>query len=313
MDSQIDDRPLPFGAAPVSTVKRMKLRYAGPCSRCGTKLEAGVTADYDRASRTVACLACPPQHAIPEQAESTASPRHAITPEVSLELEVVDGTAGGSALHEFDRRHGARRERVQGAHPRIGKFLLAVFDDPQSTKAWSVGAIGEQRLGEALAGIAGPNIRVLHDRLIPRTSANIDHMVVCPAGVFIIDAKRYRDARPELRVEGGIIRPREELLIVGRRDRTKLVEGMHKQVALVRAALADQPDVPVNGVLCFVDADWPLIGGSFTVQGVAVLWMKKLKKTLIEPGPLDPDRIADLQWQLHEAFPRQKERSAGQQ
>lgn len=312
MEAQIDDRDVPSGAAPVSTVKRMKLRYAGPCSRCGTTLEAGVTADYDRAGKTVACIACPPRRGIPEQAESTASPRHAITPEVPRKLEVVDGTAGGSAVHEFDRRHDARRERVQGAHPRIGKFLLAVFDDPQSTTAWSTGAIGEQRLGEALAAIAGPTVRVLHDRRIPKTTANIDHMVVCPAGVFIIDAKRYRDARPELRVEGGIIRPREELLIVGGRDRTKLVEGMHKQVGLVRAALADQPDVPVCGVLCFVDADWPLIGGSFTVQGVAVLWMKKLRQKLIEPGPLDPDRIADLQWQLHETFPRQKERSTGQ-
>jgi hypothetical protein len=307
MGSHIDDA-LPSEAAPVSTVKRMKLRYAGPCSRCGTTLEAGVTADYDRAGKTVACIACTPRRAISGQAESTASPQHAITPDAPPGLEVVDGTAGGSAVREFDRRHDARRERVQGAHPRIGKFLLAVFDDPQSTTAWSVGAIGEQRLGEALAAIAGPTVRVLHDRRIPRTTANIDHMVVCPAGVFIIDAKRYRDARPELRVEGGIIRPREELLIVGGRDRTQLVEGMHKQVGLVRAALADQADVPVCGVLCFVDADWPLFGGSFTVQGVGVMGIKKLRERLIGSGPLDPDRIADLQWQLHEVFPRQKER-----
>lgn len=236
--------------AAASTVKRMKLRYAGSCWRCGMRLEAGVTADYDRASKTVACIACAPRRAIPERAESTETPRYAITPDVPVELEVVDGTAGGSAVREFDRRHEARRDRVQGAHPKIGKFLLAVFDDPQSTTAWSVGAIGEQRLGEALAAIAGPSVRVLHDRRIPKTTANIDHMVVCPAGVFIIDAKRYRDARPELRVEGGIIRPREEMLIVGGRDRTKLVQGMHKQLGLVRAALADQPDVPVHGVLC---------------------------------------------------------------
>lgn len=229
-----------------------------------------------------------------------------------MELEVVDGTAGGSAVREFDRRHDARRDRVQGAHPKIGKFLLAVFDDPQSTTAWSVGAIGEQQLGEALAAIAGPTVRVLHDRRIPRTTANIDHMVVCPAGVFIIDAKRYRDARPELRVEGGIIRPREELLIVGGRDRTKLVQGMHKQLGLVQAALADQPDVPVHGVLCFVDADWPLFGGPFSVQGVGVTGIKKLRERLIMSGPLDPDRIADLQWQLHETFPRQKQQPPDQ-
>jgi len=49
-----------------------------------------------------------------------------------------------------------------------------------------------------------------------------------------------------------------------------------------------------------------LIGGGFTVRDVAVLWPKKLVKLLGQPGPLDPDGIASLQWQLHEAFPRAK-------
>ena len=128
-----------------------------------------------------------------------------------------------------------------------------------------------------------------------------------PLGVFVVDAKRYRNSRPELRVEGGLFRPRTELLYVAGRDRSSLVEGMHKQVALVRAALVDQPEVPVRGVLCFVDADWPLIGGAFTVNDVAVLWPKKLKGLLTEPGVVDQEQIADLQWQLHEAFPRQKQ------
>jgi len=292
------------------TVKRMKLRYAGTCSRCGTSLEAGATADYDRTSKTVACVECPARRALPEPAVATASPRHAVTPDLPPELEVVDGTAGGSAAREFDRRHEARQQRVQANHPKVGKFLLAMFDDPQSTTAWAAGAVGEQQLGGMLAGVAGPCLRVLHDRRIPKTTANIDHLVVCSSGVFVVDAKRYQNARPDLRVEGGLIRPRQELLIVGGRDRTKLVEGMHKQLGLVRAALADQPDVPVHGVLCLVDADWPLIGGSFTVQGVSVMWPKKLKALLAEAGPLDADRIADLQWQLHEAFPRQKDSSA---
>jgi hypothetical protein len=295
-------------APPAADAKRMKLRYAATCSRCGTTLPASITADYDRSSKTVACVVCPARRVLPERAEATARPQHAITPDLPLELGTVDGIAGGSAAREFDRRHDARQERVQANHPKIGKFLLAVFDDPQSTKAWSTGAVGEQLLGEMLAGIAGDSLRVLDDRRITRSTANIDHLVVCPSGVFVIDAKRYRDARPELRVEGGLIRPREELLIVGGRDRTKLVDGMQKQLALVRVALADEPDVPVNGVLCFVDADWPLIGGAFTVQGVAVMWMKKLKAALTQPGELNPDRIADLQWQLHEAFPRQKDR-----
>ncbi len=36
----------------------MRLRYAGTCTRCGASLPAGTTADYDRASRTVACVTC---------------------------------------------------------------------------------------------------------------------------------------------------------------------------------------------------------------------------------------------------------------
>ncbi len=32
---------------------------------------------------------------------------------------------------------------------------------------------------------------VLHDRRIPGSKANIDHIVVGPAGVFAIDTKRY--------------------------------------------------------------------------------------------------------------------------
>jgi hypothetical protein len=226
----------------------------------------------------------------------------AVTPPPAL--DVVDGRGGASAAVEFQRRHDARQERVLSNHPRIGRFLLAVFDEPQSTRAWSVGAEGERMLSQMLESMAGESLRVLNDRRIPRTKANIDHLVVCPTGVFVVDAKRYRNSRPELRVEGGLIRPRVELLYVGGRDRTTLVAGMYKQVDLVRVALADQPGVPVRGVLCFIDADWPVIGGSFTVSDVAVVWPKKLKALLTEPGPLDQDQIADLQWRLHETFPR---------
>ena len=121
-----------------------------------------------------------------------------------------------------------------------------------------------------------------------------------------MDSKRYVNRRPELRVEGGILRPRVELLMVGGRDRTTLVDGADKQVGLVRAALADQPDVPVRGMLCFIDADWPLIGGDFMVRDVGLLWSKKLSRLLTALGPLAADRVAALQWQLHEAFPRSR-------
>lgn len=298
-----------------AAIKRMRLRYAGTCSRCGALLGAGVVADYSPSSKTVACIECQPGHAgvevsaeqtkEGEQPAQTATCSGGSAESTQPVLDAVDGTAGGSAALEFARRHEARQTRVQAAHPRIGRLLLAAFDDPQSTQAWAGGARGEQRLGELLAPIAGPQIRVLHDRRIPKSTANIDHLVVCPSGVFVVDAKRYKGQRPELRVEGGIVRPRQELLFIGGRNRTNLVEGMHKQVELVRSALADLPEtVPTSGTLCFVEADWPLLGGSFVVQGVKVLWPKKLTALLTAPGPLDADEIAALQWRLHQAFPR---------
>lgn len=231
-------------------------------------------------------------------------PRHAATPELAPRLETVDGVAGASAAAEFRRRRDARQQRVQTRHPRLGRLLLAAFDDPSSTTAWSKGAVGEEKVGQDLAKAAGDQLRVLNDRAIPKKRANIDHLVVCPSGVFVVDTKRYKNARPKRWVTGWPFGPRREWLYVGGRDRTKLVEGMHKQVALVREALANWPEAPVQGVLCFVDADWPLVGGSFTVQEVQVMWTKKLIAMLSEPGPLGVEEIAEMHWELHEAFPR---------
>jgi hypothetical protein len=58
--------------ASVTDMKRMRLRYAGTCVRCGTPLAAGTTADYDRASKTVACVACPPPRVVSDEAVETA-------------------------------------------------------------------------------------------------------------------------------------------------------------------------------------------------------------------------------------------------
>lgn len=41
-------------------------------------------------------------------------------------------------------------------------------------------------------------------------------------------------------------------------------------------------DIPVTGSLCFVEVDWPLIGGSFATRGAQVLWPKRLTKLLTE-------------------------------
>jgi len=264
--------------------KRMRLRYAGTCRLCGLGLPAKTEAIYEPSGKTVRCVA------------------HDQSPNESLaDVEPVEtGTPGASARREFERRKAKREERTRAKHPKLGAIILALGDDPQSTKAWDVGASGEERLGNRLNELTSDALLVLHDRRIPGTKVNIDHLAVTPTGVYVIDAKKYK-GRPRLKVEGGLLRARVEKLLVGARDCTKVVDGVLKQVDIVRSVTGD--DVPVHGVLCFVEADWPLVGGSFSTRGVEALWPKKLYSKLSVDGPLVITALDDIHRRLASSLP----------
>jgi hypothetical protein len=270
--------------APIPDEKRMRLRYSGTCRVCSLELPAKTDAIYERSSKTVRCI--------------THDTQSDPSPDVS---EAVDtGSPGASARREFERRKAKREEQTRTKHPKLGGLILALSDEPQSTKAWDTGALGEERLGNRLNELASDSLRVLHDRRIPGTKANIDHITVAPTGVYVIDAKKYK-GRPQLRIEGGILRPRVEKLLVGTRDCTKLVDGVLKQVDIVRGLIGD--DLPIHGVLCFIEADWPLIGGSFTTRGVEALRPKKLYPKLQSDGPLLPQTVAEVHRCLGSSLP----------
>ena len=297
------------------TPKKMRLRYPGRCRLCDVEIAAGTMAVYERETKTVTCAQCQPELpvAVSEAAARTdAEPPDAAQPaipesrpEPDENVEIFAGTAGASAKREYERRKDKRETRIREAHPHLGALILALSDDPQSTRAWAVGARGEEVLGQRLDKIAGQGVHVLHDRRIPGTRANIDHIVVCPTGVFVIDAKKYTGRRPSLRVDGGLFRPRTETLMVGSRDRSNLVAGARKQVDLVRAALdhAGLAEIPVHGVLCFVEADWPLIGGALTTGGVHVLWPRKALELVAKPGPVNDQRTREIHRSLASSFP----------
>lgn len=215
-----------------TSLKVLALRRPGTCA-CGSALAVGEQAAWDRATRAVWCLPC----ARSVLAGAAATPPS--TEPASIEL----GVAGGSAQQEFDRRHSKREDRIREAHPRLGGLILALSDHPQSTRAWQSGARGERKLGEKLASL-GDSVIALHDRQVPKTRANIDHIVIGPAGVYVIDAKRYRNAKIAVRRSGGFLSPVRTQLMVSGRDNTKLVEAMNWQIAAVRAALSNSAEFP---------------------------------------------------------------------
>jgi Nuclease-related domain len=87
----------------------------------------------------------------------------------------------------------------------------------------------------------------------PPSKANIDHLVIAPRGVFVVDAKNYK-GQLERRDRGGFFST-DYRLYVGGRDKTALVAGMAKQAEAVRAALDDEDaSLQICKIICFVDA-----------------------------------------------------------
>ncbi|MFT4034518.1 MAG: nuclease-related domain-containing protein [Patulibacter sp.] len=269
--------------------KWMKLRYAGTCRCCGTSLPARAEAIYERSTKTVRCVACPDAPA--------GAPMHvaeAVAPVVSdgTAPPAAVGKAGASARREYERRKAKDEARVRARWGKLGGIAVAFSEERQSTKAWKTGAIGEERLGARLSELNEPGLAVLHDRRVPGTRANIDHIAITSSGIWVIDAKRYQ-GRPVVKAEGGLMKPRVEKLFVGKRDCTKLVDGMLWQVEQMRE---QSVDIPVSGVLCFIDSDWPLLPTPFVTRGVRVVWPKRLYKLLRQDdgGRLDVAAVRDL-------------------
>jgi hypothetical protein len=294
-------RSVPEPGASQPQLKRLRLRYAGTCVVCGAALAEGIPALYDKASKTVRCIACPNVAAVaPVVAEAPAV--DAVTALVPDEQKSIDfGTAGASAQREHDRRAAKREERVKERFGRrFGGLLLAVVDEPQSTRAWAQGALGERKLAEALAGV--PDIVVLHDRKVPGTRGNIDHLVIAPGGLFVVDAKRYK-GRLQIRDKGGLFRT-EWRLYVGGRDCSHLAENMGWQVKAVETLLGSVGcQVAITPVLCFLEVEWPLLFATESFHGVRLASPRSLRKLVTRTQVLDAAEIDKLARLLATGFP----------
>ena len=227
-------------------------------------------------------------------------------PEPSGASEPSD-VAGASAQREYERRKANRERRqdqheaaVRDRHPRVGGLILAVQGTPQAPRhetVWARGAEGEAKVAKALAERC-PTVPVLHDRRIPRSKANIDHIAVARSGVWVIDTKRYKGKVEVMKPWLG-----DASLKVGGRNKANLLEGLAKQVQLVKTVVQSSGlEVPVHGCLCFVDAEWPTFGKPKPINGLRIFWPKLLAQTLNEDGPLTPEGAAHLVTLLESRF-----------
>jgi Nuclease-related domain len=221
---------------------------------------------------------------------------------MSQEPESDRGVPGRSAQREYERRRDLRQLDRQSRSRLLTALLGPSAKEKRrlaSDRQWANGARGEELLAESLAKRC-PNVVLLHDRRMPTGRGNIDHIAIAATGVYVIDTKRYRGrievakplfGAPKLRIAG--------------RDRTKLVDGLSRQVAVVEDALQRfAPDVPVHGCLCFVtpagvlaDIGLPLLR-TLKINGHRLYYPRRLARRLNRPGPLARERALAVRAEL---------------
>jgi hypothetical protein len=294
-----DDFETNTPGAPSVTVKIMRLRYAGICSKCGLALPKGAKAEWDPATRTVTCLACVDAGQLGADEQVEYGPYAPVGPSATAPLAPHPGDAGASALRKYERLHQRREEQIDAKWGRLAPVVKFLTDDPQSTTAWAKGSDGERRLAAHLQRVLGERAVLLHDRKVPKTRGNIDHLAIAASGVWVIDAKNYQ-GKVERRDVGGWFST-DCRLYVGGRDRTRLVEGLDWQIRAVESALVDT-DVPVNAALCFTDATWKLFKKPFQIGEIWVTWANCLAELIAAPGPLERSGVVRIATELSEAL-----------
>jgi hypothetical protein len=89
---------------------------------------------------------------------------------------------------------------AQAGLPHAGLVSLAVaalatwrlrFRPSEQVRAWRRGAKGERRTARQLDRLTGEGFVVFHDLAVPGSPANVDHLVIGPSGVFVIDSKQW--------------------------------------------------------------------------------------------------------------------------
>jgi hypothetical protein len=65
------------------------------------------------------------------------------------------------------------------------------FRPSEQARAWQRGAAGERQTARLLDRLTHHGYVVFHDLAVPGSPANVDHLVLGPSGVFVIDSKQW--------------------------------------------------------------------------------------------------------------------------
>ena len=137
---------------------------------------------------------------------------------------------------------------------------------------------------------------ILNDRRVPVGSGNIDHVVVAPSGVWIIDTK-YWEGRVEYKGVSGFFDANQRLFFNGE-DCTYLADEIYAQVIPIAELLNDR-SIPIIPALVFIGAEWKstlrlATNKPYRHNRVVIAWPKALIAEIQKPGPLDAPQLSSI-------------------
>jgi hypothetical protein len=160
-----------------------------------------------------------------------------------------------------------------------GGAYMVRFRVSQPTRAWHDGARGERATARRLRRLDRDGYMILHDVAVPGSRANIDHLVIGPGGVFVVDSKRYR---------GHVTQSRDGMVWHGRQALAQTLATVWWEAGQVAQALQTSPQVPVTPVLVIHRAS--VAWGGLWCAGVAIV----PPNVLLEVLRADPVLPAEL-------------------
>ena len=164
------------------------------------------------------------------------------------------------------------------------------FRPSDQARAWQRGARGERQTARLLDRLGRDGYQVFHDLAMPGSPANLDHLVVGPSGVFVIDSKQWT----------GQVHQSSDGLIWHNHYRLDRTLATIRWQALTLGHLLG---VPVAPLICVHGAH--IQGGGLRAQGVAIVPPALLRLAL------GYDRVlSEIDMELYAATARMRLRPA---
>jgi hypothetical protein len=164
---------------------------------------------------------------------------------------------------------------AQAGLPQSGLVGLAVaalvgwrlrFRPSEQARTWQRGANGERRTARLLDRLTRDGFVVFHDLAVPgNTSANVDHLVIGPSGVFIIDSKQWT---------GSVHQSSDGLAWHNHYPLDRTLETVRWEAKMVGRLLG----IRIHPLLCVHGAH--VHGGGLHAQGVAIVPAHLLRSAL---------------------------------